>query len=304
MPIVTGPPAALREGLAKLACAFAGLVWGVFWIPLRALDAAGVSGAWATVFYFAVPLTMLLPFGIARFGRLRTGGLRLQLTGMVAGVSMVLYAGAVLHTEVIRAMILYYLTPVWSFALAWIWLKERIDATRAVSIILGLSGMVIVFGADAGMPWPRNLGDWMGLGSGIIWAVAAVLMRGNEKTSAIEYSLVYFAWGSLAAIILAQLTVSADHSIPLLKDVLATATWSVPFVILLVFPAVLAMMWGTPLLNPGVVGLLFMTEISVGTVTAALWAGEPFGVREIAGVVVITAAGLTEVMVRRAGHVR
>jgi drug/metabolite transporter (DMT)-like permease len=37
-----------------------------------------------------------------------------------------------------------------------------------------------------------------------------------------------------------------------------------------------------------------MTEISVGTATAAIWAGEPFGAREIAGVVLISAAGLVE----------
>ncbi len=55
-----------------------------------------------------------------------------------------------------------------------------------------------------------------------------------------------------------------------------------------------ATMWATPKLNPAVVGLLFMTEISVGAVTAALWAGEPFGARELAGVVLITAAGILE----------
>ena len=47
-------------------------------------------------------------------------------------------------------------------------------------------------------------------------------------------------------------------------------------------------------LNPGVVGLLFMTEISVGTTTAALFAGEPFGLREITGVILITLAGISE----------
>ena len=37
-----------------------------------------------------------------------------------------------------------------------------------------------------------------------------------------------------------------------------------------------------------------MTEISVGTVTAALWAGEPFGAREIIGILLISGAGLVE----------
>ena len=33
----------------------------------------------------------------------------------------------------------------------------------------------------------------------------------------------------------------------------------------------------------GLVGLLFMTEISVGAITAAIWSGDPFGWREVAG---------------------
>ena len=51
---------------------------------------------------------------------------------------------------------------------------------------------------------------------------------------------------------------------------------------------------GTPKLNPGTSGILFMTEVSVGTISAALLTNEPFGPREILGVGLITAAGLTE----------
>lgn len=37
-----------------------------------------------------------------------------------------------------------------------------------------------------------------------------------------------------------------------------------------------------------------MTEISVGAGTAAVFAGEPFGFKEIAGIVFITLAGIAE----------
>ena len=47
-------------------------------------------------------------------------------------------------------------------------------------------------------------------------------------------------------------------------------------------------------MNPGVVGILFMTEISVASITAAIWAGEPFGLRELSGVILISLAGLSE----------
>ncbi len=40
-----------------------------------------------------------------------------------------------------------------------------------------------------------------------------------------------------------------------------------------------------------------MTEISVGAISAALLTNEPFGFREILGVILITAAGLTEVVI-------
>ena len=49
-----------------------------------------------------------------------------------------------------------------------------------------------------------------------------------------------------------------------------------------------------PGVDPGIVGILFMTEIIVGTITVAIWAGEPFGAREIIGVVLISGAGLAE----------
>jgi hypothetical protein len=39
-----------------------------------------------------------------------------------------------------------------------------------------------------------------------------------------------------------------------------------------------------------------MTEISVGVVTAAIWANEPFGMRELVGVILITLAGLSELI--------
>jgi len=32
------------ETLAKLACAYSGIVWGPFRIPLRALDGSGITG--------------------------------------------------------------------------------------------------------------------------------------------------------------------------------------------------------------------------------------------------------------------
>ncbi len=286
-------PVMKTETQAKLACAFAGVVWGIFWIPLRAMDQAGITGAWATATMYLCPFLLLLPVIAWRWRRMLRGGVGLQVTGMVTAASLVLYADALIYTEVIRAMLLYYLTPVWSTLLARIYLKEPITLSRWIAIALGFSGIMVIFGADTGVPWPRNTGDWMGLASGMFWAVAAVRMRSDKKNHAIEFTTVQFGWGTLLAIGIALLPLAGAGPAPELERVAGVLPWLL-LVLLVVVPGTFAAMWGTPLLSPGIVALLFMTEISVGTVTAALWAGEPFGAREIIGILLISGAGLAE----------
>ena len=158
--------------------------------------------------------------------------------------------------------------------------------------------MLVMFGFDAGMPLPRNIGDWMGLLGGMGWAVAAVLLRKDDGSHAMEFTVSYFFWGSVAAIIMALSPIAGDIELPALGSVWQVLPWFLVVALVLVVPAAWTALWGAPHLNPGVVGLLFMTEISVGTATAAIWAGEPFGWREFIGVVLITTAGLTELIAR------
>ena len=64
--------------------------------------------------------------------------------------------------------------------------------------------------------------------------------------------------------------------------------------ILVIVPAADATVYAPSHLNPGSVGLLFITEISVGAGTAALFANEPFGLKEITGIILTTLAGIAE----------
>ena len=293
--MIPSRPQTSKETIAKLACAFAGVAWGLFWLPLRAMNDAGITGAWATVMIYVIPLFFALPLLLWRRRKVAEGGLLMQMIGIVAGIGLVLYADALIYTQVIKAMLLFYLTPLWSALLARVVLGEAITPIRWFAMALALAGLMVIFGADTGLPVPRNIGDWMGLASGICWAVAAVLLRmdGREEAAA-DNMLVYLFWGTVAAVVIAVLPQSGAHSLPDPGRIVDVLPWLVPVLLVLILPATFAIMWGTPLLNPAVVGLLFMTEISVGAATAAIWAGEPFGAREIFGILLISAAGLVE----------
>jgi hypothetical protein len=62
----------------------------------------------------------------------------------------------------------------------------------------------------------------------------------------------------------------------------------------LVLPAGFATVYAPTRLNPGVCGLLFMTEVAMAAVSAAIFADEPMGQREVIGLVLVLSAGLLE----------
>jgi drug/metabolite transporter (DMT)-like permease len=278
---------------ASLAVAYSGIAWGLFWIPLRFMDRAGITDAWATVVFYGIPFVLFIPWIIKNWQRIWRGGWQLHFIGMATGGSLAFYSDAMLYTEVVRGLVLYYLTPVWSMILARIVLGEEITPPRIAAIVLGISGMLVMFGVDLGVPLPKNIGDWMALIGGMGWAVAAVLLRKEDGSRSAEICAVYFFYGVIAAVILALSPMAGEIEVPDFTIIIDILPWSIP-IALLVIPGAYAAFWGAPHLNPGVVGLLMMTEISVGVVTAAIWANEPFGTRELIGVILITLAGLSE----------
>jgi drug/metabolite transporter (DMT)-like permease len=278
---------------ASLACAYSGVAWGLFWIPLRGMDAAGVTDAWATVLFYGVPLILFSPWIFRNWRRIARCGWSLHFIGIATGVSLAFYSNALLYTEVVRGLVLYYTTPVWSLLLARIVLGESITTARILAIAFGLAGMLVMFGVDSGIPWPQNIGDWMALIGAMGWAVAAVLLRKDDGSRSMEICSVYFFYGVIAAIVMAVSPMAGEIEVPEWSAIIGVLPWAIPIAII-VIPGAYAAFWGAPHLNPGLVGLLMMTEISVGGITAAIWANEPLGVRELSGIALITLAGLSE----------
>jgi len=280
---------------AKLAAAYAGAVFGIYWIPIRGLESSGFEGLWATLVFLAVPALLLLPVGLFRIRRYLNSSLKFHIGTILAGLAFALYAAAFLNTEVIRVALLFYLLPVWGFLLGWIFLGERISMIRWIAMALGIMGMLVIFDVGVSFPVPRNSGDWMALSGGIIWAIASAVILTERKAHPIEYGLGFFFWAGLLTTGFFVLS-AVQEAIPLPEwdAVVSVAPWIFPVLILVVIPAGFATIYAPMKLNPGVAGLLFLTEISIASGSAALWANEPFGTREILGVLLISGAAVLE----------
>ena len=281
-----------NEIKAKFACLCAGAVWGVFWIPLRALEEIGLHGLWITVVYFLIPTICVIPITLWRWIHVKNGGLSLQLTAMLAGGALLLYSTAIVYTDVVRAILLFYLTPIWASILARIFLGDEITTQRIIAMATAVLGMLTIFGLGTRFPIPQNIGDWLGIGSGFLWAVAMVRIRMIESHSAIELTTGFFQWSLIFSASVAWLL--APTYIPKIDQTLPVLPLLFFFTAFLVLPGTYASLWGPKHLSPGIVGLLFMSEIVVGAISVAVFAGEPFGIREFIGVFLILGASIVE----------
>ena len=283
--------------LAALAVTVAGCVWGALWLPLRHLESTGLMGPWATIGAELAATLFMLPLALWRWRQWKAGW-PLLLMGLFGGTAFVLYNNAVLITDVIHVMLLFYLTPIWSTLLARLFLGQPITVMRIVTILLGFSGLAIVLGAEGWLPIPTRLGDWMALCSGIGWAFSTVVIRKRQNIAAYEATLSFFAVGVAASILMPLLVMPSTlfENLPTLTDLPRFLPWLILLGPLLWVPAQILLMWGAKRLDPGRVGILLMGEVLVGAATAAILTDEPFGWREMLGGVLIVGAGLMDTL--------
>ena len=183
--------------LARLAVAYSGLVWGLFWMPLRALEKAGIDALWSLALFCFVPAILVAPLALWRWRAMREGGLGLMIIGLSTSIPLLLYSLAVLNTNVIRAMMLFYLSPVWSTLLERAVMKQPITALRWTGIALAFAGMLVIFHGESWLPFPQNGGDWAALAAGFGWSASTVLLRLGQHHRAVDLMLQNFLWSGL-----------------------------------------------------------------------------------------------------------
>lgn len=288
-----------RRPYPELVVAIASAAWGLFWIPLRAFERRGLDPGWATLTQFLAPLAILIPFAIFRRLRKQPTGIQQFRTGLLIGAAVALYLESLLLTDVARALILFYAMPAWGTILEVGLMGRPLTRWRGISLLLSLSGMLIILGVGDSITLSMNLGDLMALLSGILFAIGAMRVRQAPETSVFEQLFAFFLFGSLAALALALLPLAALGQPPSAEELAALAPWLVLVAVGFLIPVMWGIYWGSGHVDPGRLGILLQIEAVVGIGSAALFAGEPFGVRQAIGAVLVISASLVEVIGNR-----
>lgn len=272
-------------------------VWGTIWIPLRQLGAGGWDSGLAATASCVVAVAAMTPFILRRWRAVLMVPARVWFVGFLFGFGLALYWEGLIRGNVARVTLLFYMMPVWTAVLARLFNGEQVTQRRVLGIVLGVAGMLVVFSRGGGLPLPSGIADYMGLLSGLAWSLGIVLCArpGMQKTtlSQVFISLLFMAPGMYVLSILpggraaaAALDPHTGLAVTLFLLVALGLVW--------LLGGMLMTLYGAERLSPGKVAIFLMAEVVIALITSAILIDEPFGLREIAGAILILGASLVE----------
>lgn len=161
-----------------IAILISSTLWGVYWYPLRLLEAQGLAGLWATLLIFTTALGVGLLAVWRRGSRVSSHPALLFVLAAASGWCNVAFILAVLEGNVVRVILLFYLAPIWTILLGRFILAERLTATAKITLGVAMIGAIIMlWDPHSGVPWPQDHADWLAISSGMAFAMSNVMVR-------------------------------------------------------------------------------------------------------------------------------
>jgi len=264
--------AAATPGNSRLAVGllfFSATLWGLTWWPVKSFAAAGLSGPALTLFSYGpvgvCGLWWLWRSGVARHPQVRL----LVLLALVGGWANTAFINALLLGDVVRVMLLFYLSPVWSVLGGRIFLGEHVGPRRLLAVALALGGLWLVIGGANAFNSPLSLSDLLALSAGVAFAGNNLISRATPSLPMTAKTVIVFVGcGLLSALALGWQAGPLPAFTPSLVAallaygfgwmLLATATWQ----------------YGVTHVETGRAGIILITELVVAVASVTWFGGE------------------------------
>jgi len=273
---------------ALLIIFLASSFWGVLWVPMRHIEAMGLSGLWVVVLFHFLPALAMLPLIVRTAPSSRRDWGRAAVAGALMGAGFALYALGLVVASVTKTVILFYMTPIWSTVIAYFVLRERAGWGRWLAIAAALVGCALVTGVNRD-ELRFDPTDLLGLLSGLFWALGSVMIRRYDGLNFVTVSFLQYLSGGIMALLAA---LYLGDPIPQLNAFLQAIPPAFLASVVVFLPSVLLIFRIMQYVSPGLVGILMLSEALVAAVSAAFWLGETLSSTQWIGVGAILTTGV------------
>ena len=282
----------LAARLPILVLLFSASLWGLGWWPLKQFAAAGLSGpVLALLTYGLVGLcTSILIWRERAAWRVQSG----VLLGIVVigGWANTAFVWAMVIGDVVRVMLLFYLSPVWSVLGGWLLLGEPLRPRRRWAVGMALVGLWLVLGGSRAFEASLSRADILALTAGLAFAGNNLLARAGQHIPVASKTVaVFVGCGVMAMLLMAQQGLALPP-ISLLASPLGLGVLACGFIWLVVATA--TWQYGVTHLESGRAGIVLVVELLVAVASASWVAGTALAPMEWLGGTLIAAAALLE----------
>ncbi len=283
----------IESKLAILSLLFAATMWGIIWYPMRLFEQAGMSVVWVTLIMYLTAGIASLPIFIKNRYRWKHIPADLLWLALAAGMTNLAFLVALNEGQVMRVMLLFYLSPLWSVILGHWWLGEKLSLAAIIMFVLAMGGTVLMlWRPEVGLPWPHGLADWLALFASLCFAVNNVLSR---KLAAVPMALktTIILWGVVAVSIVVLLLQQA--SVPVVN--LSVWLYAVLVGGGIIIAMTMTVLYGLARMPVYLAAVIMLFELIVAAISSALLTTEMMTVPEwIGGAFIFAAAfGISQV---------
>jgi drug/metabolite transporter (DMT)-like permease len=208
---------------------------------------------------------------------------------LAAGWCNLAFIVAVLDGNVVRILLLFYLSPFWAVCLGWLMLDERLDGKSMLVFVIAVVGaLIMLWNEDIGMPWPRDQADWLAVSSGFAFALSNVFVRRMQSVNVRLKSA--SSWVGVVLVAFIWLTVSGAG----FPDVGAMTFFMAVLLGLCGFLVMtLSVLYGVSRMPVHRSAVILLFELVAGAISSLLLTEEVVLLREwIGGFMIVTAAWL------------
>jgi drug/metabolite transporter (DMT)-like permease len=208
------------------------------------------------------------------------------LLALVAGYTNISYVLAVIDGEVVRVMLLFYLSPVWTIFLAHFMLNEDTQKRHYIAVFISLIGAFIMFWEPGYLIHLDSKSDWLALSSGLGFAITNVMTRKHEHMTVNQKALAIW----LGVIVVAMICIMFDKNAMPTLDFFRPVDAAIMMAIALsLFLSTLLVQFGVTQIKAVEASSFFLFEIVVAAISSYFLVGESIAFKEWLGGIFIIA---------------
>lgn len=297
-----GPsPLRRREAIALLAAI--AVAWGTSWPVIKAI-LQDLSPMWAMALRSTIGTAVLLAISAFRRSLVLPQRGDIPVVLNIGLLHMVAFTGLVTiglqFVPAGRSVVLGYTTPLWVTIGARLFLGETLTLSRVIGLIVGLSGLLLLFDPST-FNWSNHdavIGNALVLVAALCWAASILHVRAHKWVST-PFELV--PWQALLATCVFVLLALIFEGVPRIE-------WNARLAVLLLYGGTAGIAlpyWAMQTVNrslPAITTALGLLAVPiVGVICSSIALGEPLTVALLSATVLIisgVAIGLSDPIVR------